>query len=188
MRRCPLTPPFPQAIFDFDQTILAIHAFGQHIEPEAVASRSMEADFTDLAFFTALVHLLREKGVSVAIASFGRYEVIQAYMDRAFGIVAGDAASEATRIFTRASISTPTSVGGHDGFVLPGGKNPQLQALAAVYGLAPVNIFFFDGACCMLPLGRSPPSPPPSPRRRPHECGPRTDGRLHILGALPGGV
>lgn len=159
----------------------------------------MEADFTDLAFFTALVHLLRERGVAVAIASFGRYEVIQAYMDRAFGIVVGDAASEATRIFTRTSISTPSTVGVHDGFVVPGGKIPQLQALAAVYGLAPVNVFFFDGACaprgrrprareCLASSPLNPPSSLLSPRRRPHERGPRRDGRLPVLGALPGGV
>jgi hypothetical protein len=56
-------------------------------------------------------------GVDFKIASFGKYEVIQAYCDRAFG----------KGTLTRADVSTPTEVGGKDGCSVEGGKNLQIE-------------------------------------------------------------
>ena len=55
------------------------------MRPEDVEHRDLDRDVADLAFFRAFVLALRDAGVRVAIASFGQYEVIQRYMDRAFG-------------------------------------------------------------------------------------------------------
>lgn len=115
-------------VFDFDLTILSIHSWGERIAPEAVAERDLESDVADLKFFKHFVLRCVEEDVKVAIASFGQYEVIQAYMDRIFE---NDAESEEQQqiIFGRENISTPSQHGTLDGHVVPGGKVPQLTAL-----------------------------------------------------------
>lgn len=109
-------------VFDFDLTILSIHSWGERIRPEDVASRSLDRDVADLAFFRRFVARALDTGVKVAIASFGVYEVIQAYMDLAVG----------PGVFTRENISTPSQHGTRDGHVVPGGKVPQLEVRARV--------------------------------------------------------
>lgn len=122
--------------FDFDLCVLRVHSFGLRLEAADVAARDLGRDFVDLAFFVDLVRALVAAGVGVAVASFGRYEVIRAFLDRAF---------PAASPFTRDTISTPTTVGGMDGFSVVGGKNVQLAALAARFKVAPREILFFDG-------------------------------------------
>ena len=124
--------------FDFDLCVLSIHSFGLKLTPAAVAAREpLEADFYDLPFFRELVPALRAAGLAAWIVSFGRFEVIQAYTDRALG--AGS--------FSRATISTPSCVpGGKDGTSVAGGKAPQLLLCAEQLGLAPGSVFFVDGA------------------------------------------
>ncbi|RYG49653.1 hypothetical protein EON67_06535 [archaeon] len=129
-------------VWDFDLTVLSVHSFGLRLRPQDVPMRNLFSDFRDLPFFIALVHELLHHNIGVAIASFGRYEVIQTYMDLAFGITAGN---EAHRIFTRDNIITPASVGGIDGCSLRGGKNSQLELLSAATGWTPEQILFFDG-------------------------------------------
>lgn len=99
--------------------MLRIHAYGLRLTPEEVPARSLHDDVADLECFRAVVAALRARGDAVAIASFGRFDVIAAYMER---ICPG--------AFSRASISTPSCVGVADGFSVPGGKTPQLEALA----------------------------------------------------------
>lgn len=122
-------------VWDFDLTILAIHSFGERITPAAVAGRDMEEDFTNMPFFTSLVLAAEAVGIKVAIASFGKYEVIQAYMGRAF---------PSRCPFSRSSIITPSCVGGVDGTSMRSGKNTMLahlhDALAASSGM----LMFFD--------------------------------------------
>lgn len=105
-------------VWDFDLTILSIHSWGERIQPRDVARRSLEQDVADLEFFRAFVKRASAKGVKVAIASFGVYEVIQGYMDRVVG----------PGVFTRENISTPSQHGATDGHVVEGGKVPQLRA------------------------------------------------------------
>lgn len=101
--------------------------------------------------------------IHVAIASFGRYEVIQAYLDKAFGFTDftvtptpsssflssmftfGSGTPAKVRYFTRENISTPSTVGGTDGWSLQGGKNQQLTALMQKYDANLQSTLFFDG-------------------------------------------
>jgi hypothetical protein len=122
-------------VWDFDQTLLRIHSWALQILPAQVAARRMADDFADLPLFIALVRALVAAGVAVAVASFGRYETIQTYLD----IVLGPG------LFTRDNISTPSMVGSRDGFQLAKGKNTQLQALAAQFRVKPDQVIFFDG-------------------------------------------
>ena len=81
--------------------------------------------------FQALVkYLVDEAGVGVAIASFGSYPTIQAYLDKAFP----EPDARGAPYFTRANTSTPESVGFPDGCSVPDGKLPQLIALVESYG------------------------------------------------------
>ena len=131
-------PPSTQlVVFDFDLCVLRIHSFGQRLEPSDVAQREpLSADFFDLRFFAELVAGLVASGVRVAVASFGRADVIAAFLSRAFP---GDAPP-----FSGANISTPATIGGRDGFSIAGGKNAQLSELSARYGVPPAGILFFD--------------------------------------------
>ena len=72
-------------VFDFDLTILNIHSWSDRIAPKDVPFRNLEQDVADLEFFRAFVGRALDNGIKVAIASFGKYEVIQGYMDRAVG-------------------------------------------------------------------------------------------------------
>jgi hypothetical protein len=168
-----LTAALPQAIFDFDLCLLSVHSFGLRLEPRDVLARPLARDFCDVTFFCELVEALAARGIRVAIASFGRYDVIQAYMDRVFcGNAAGDAAggvaggaaggeagacscaghgagahlgcARLRALFTRDTISTPSTVGGQDGCEVPAGKNRQLEALAAALGVDARRLLFFD--------------------------------------------
>jgi len=134
-------------VWDFDLTILSIHSFGERIAPAAVAVRSMEADFRDLAFFRRVVSELRSRSIDVAVASFGRYDVIQAYMDRIFEDASVDS-SIGSRVFDRANILTPSTVGLPDGCSMPGGKNTLLQHICEKHGAMPRDVIFFDGGFC----------------------------------------
>lgn len=70
--------------------------------------------------------LAKERGIEVRIASFGNYDVIQAYCDLALGVGA----------MTREDISTPSVVGSRDGCSVEGGKNKQLQKICEeMYGI-----------------------------------------------------
>lgn len=105
-------------VFDFDQTILAIHSFGSRIREHDVATRDLDADVADAEFFKMFIDSVLKEGVPVAIASFGEYQVIQNYMDR---ITPG--------VFTRPNICTPSCVGCRDGSSVPQGKVPMLEVL-----------------------------------------------------------
>lgn len=129
-----------------------------------VATRSLEDDVADLAFFRALVGAhssgqwccrdmccesasrsrpglfshataaVLARGDAVAVASFGRYEVILAFLQR---ICPG--------VFTRENISTPSCVGVPDGCSVPAGKTPQLDGLMrALLPNSRDRVLFFD--------------------------------------------
>lgn len=107
-------------VWDFDLTLLSIHSWGAGIRAEDVASRTLSDDVADIDFFRHFVDRAQEQGIAVAIASFGQYEVIQAYMDRIIG----------RGVFNRENISTPSHFGTNDGCIMRGGKVPMLRALA----------------------------------------------------------
>ena len=71
--------------FDFDLCVLSIHSFALRLTPPAVLQRRpLAQDFTDLPLFLALAQSLQAAGVHLAIASFGRNEVIRTFLGRAF--------------------------------------------------------------------------------------------------------
>lgn len=94
-------------VWDFDLTILRIHAFGDGVTPEAVPDR-WQADVADLELFRAFVHATLARGARVAIASYGRSDVIHAYMQQIF-------ADAEEPPFTLANIVTPAALGFPDG-------------------------------------------------------------------------
>lgn len=108
------------AVWDFDLTILSAHSFGQGIEARDVPAR-WRADVADLAFFRAFVQAALERGVRVGIASFGRSEVILAYMEHIF-------AGADPPPFTRGNIVTPSALGYEDGTCAPSASNPARAA------------------------------------------------------------
>lgn len=104
-------------VWDFDLTVLSIHSWVAGIRPKDVANRTLYEDVADLAFFRHFVQRALEQGFAVAVASFGQYEVIQAYMDRIMG----------RGVFNRENIATPSKFGSRDGCTLRGGKVPMLK-------------------------------------------------------------
>lgn len=146
-------------VWDFDLTIMAIHTFAERILPAAVATRSLDTDFRDLAFFVKLVRELQSRGIGVAVASFGRNDTIQAYLARAFaeaaplapltsasaGAGAPASADAAVPPFSSLNVLTPASVGLTDGCSMRGGKNRLLQHICETLGVSPAQILFFDG-------------------------------------------
>jgi hypothetical protein len=68
--------------FDFDNTILRIHSYGERIKPEEVEKRMWKTDFADYDFMLWLITALIKIGKKIAIVSFGCYEVIKEYMNR----------------------------------------------------------------------------------------------------------
>lgn len=130
-------------VFDFDLCLLRIHTFALKLQAADVAQRDVAADFVDLHFFAVLTRALVNRGVRVAIASFGVYDVIQAYLDAASALPQGAELLQTTALFTTENISTPTSVGGDDGVALES-KNLQLARLCSDYGASPRTVLFFD--------------------------------------------
>ena len=105
---------------DFDLTVLARHSFAERVTVERVErldAADVEREFVDVQSFRRLLSYATARGMDVKIASFGEYEVIQAYVDRALGRGA----------MTRADISTPSRVGAKDGCAVEGGKKRQIE-------------------------------------------------------------
>ncbi len=73
--------------FDFDLTILKIHAYANDIKAtdvEAMSWKKIMDHFADPIFFRDLVNYLISQKKKVAIVSFGTFNVIKAYLDRLF--------------------------------------------------------------------------------------------------------
>lgn len=146
----PLPPKGIKAvIWDWDKTVLRIHSWAQRVRAEDVRAGHHEGDFMDREFFEALVKALVEREVKVLVASFGSYEVIQAYTDRLFG--------HGSNPFNRDTISTPSTLGtfrgedgqehAHkDGTSVRGQKLPQLKKLCDAHALKKHEVMFFDGS------------------------------------------
>ena len=91
-----------------------------------------DESFVDLTRFRAFVHSIHEDGHNIAVATFGRRDVVRKAMEFAIG--------DADRI----KILSPADFGHPDGSGALGDKNTQLAALASMYGVAADQIIFFD--------------------------------------------
>jgi hypothetical protein len=89
-------------IWDFDDTLIDTRAYLiRNMTPENIRRRTIKELIEDIpcaVYFKALCNFLVSNGKRVGIASFGTYEIIQAYMDRIFGLN--------QKIFTRNNIKT----------------------------------------------------------------------------------
>jgi len=85
----PILDQYKIFVWDFDYTLLKIHAYAQQITKSQVESLSWHKlnslHFADPIFFRDLVAYLIKENKKVAIISFGTYNVIKAYLDRLFG-------------------------------------------------------------------------------------------------------
>ena len=125
-------------VWDFNMTILKIHAFSDEIEPHEVAGRWRE-DVADAKLLRAFVNRARESGVGVGIASYGRADVIGAYLQH---IVPG--AFRPEDIVTSSSLGLPDVV---DGMAVPNGKPLMLDLLCSRASPAVTDrasVLFFD--------------------------------------------
>ena len=126
-------------VWDFDLTILAIHAFGDGVEPHEVPGR-WEREVRDVALLRAFVTVAQRKGIPFGIASYGRSEVILAYMSAIF------AGAEAPP-FTHDNVVTPAALGLIDGTSVTDGK-PKMLALLCERATPPIAepdaVLFFD--------------------------------------------
>ena len=99
--------PTSMVVWDFDKTVLRIHAFGRGVRPEQVAER-WERDIADKDFFIKFVRAAEARGIQVGVASFGRAEVVQTYMREIFRSNGGPA-------FSPDLVVTPAALGARDG-------------------------------------------------------------------------
>ena len=129
---------FQAVAWDFDRTVMRIHAFARGVKVEEVAARWRD-DVADLEFFRAMVLGARQRGMRVGIASFGRRPVVLEYLRHMFADEPG--------VFTEANVLTPGALPGcHDGMEGKGGKPMLLELLCST---APAiseraRVLFFD--------------------------------------------
>ena len=138
-----LTAETKLVVWDFDQTVLRCHAFAQGVEPSHVSAR-WKKDVADLETFRSFVGAAQRRGIALGVASFGRSDVIAAYMKQI-----------APGAFSDASIVTPSSLGSatarlfglskySDGMSVEDGKPQMLQLLCKRNNVSPGNVLFFD--------------------------------------------
>lgn len=122
-------------VFDFDMTILKIHSYAQNMTPSQVESmgwRKLMDQFADPIFFRDLINYLISRNKKVAIASFGKYNVIKAYIDRLF---------DNTSIFGLDNIITPPN----ERNIRPSDdKNEYLVGLIRDLNIDYKRVIFFD--------------------------------------------
>jgi hypothetical protein len=85
----PILDKYKVFIWDFDYTLLKIHAYSEGITQAQVESlnwnKLSKSHFSDPIFFRDFVSYLLKHQKNIAIISFGTYNVIKAYLDRLFG-------------------------------------------------------------------------------------------------------
>ena len=125
-------------VWDFDQTLLKIHAFAEGVEPKEVAGRWRD-DVADAELVKAFADKAREHGISLGIASFGRGDVIREYLQHI-----------APGAFRPQDIVTPSSLGlpdVEDGMQVEDGKPLMLELLSRRASPAVTDkkaVLFFD--------------------------------------------
>jgi len=129
-------------IWDFDDTIINTTAYyTRDMEPDAIKKRSdsdLLQDIPGLFYFRSLCEYLVSRGKRVGIASFGTYSIIQAYMDRIFGLN--------QKVFKMNNIFTITrDCKGMPVHPLPRNKNAFIQDLMDLYKIRDYSrVILFD--------------------------------------------
>jgi len=128
-------------IWDFDDTLIDTRAYLiRNMTPEHIRRRTIKELIEDIPcalYFKALCNFFVSNGKRVGIASFGTYEIIQAYMDRIFGFN--------QKIFTRNNIKTINRDCNGVPTEMLKNKNKYIIDLMNVYQLRDFNrVMLFD--------------------------------------------
>lgn len=119
-------------VFDFDRTIMKEHMWNKYRDTPISRIHITDDHFVDLPKFRGLVLSLRRNGHNVAVATFGRRDVVDKALHHALG--------EPHNI----SVRTPADFGFRDGSGRLGDKNTQLAELAKRYNVSAEQIIFLD--------------------------------------------
>lgn len=119
-------------VFDFDCTIAREHLWGTHGNADLDSIPITDDTFVDLPAFRAFVAAARERGHKLAVATFGRREVVEKALCYALGEDHG------------LPVSTPADFGCTEGSADLGSKNAQLDLLAAELGVPLARIVLLD--------------------------------------------
>ena len=117
-------------VWDFDDTLIDTkYYYTSNMEPNAIRARTdieLNNEVPQWKYFKRLVTYLVQNGKYVAIASFGTYEIIKAYMDRIMGFN--------QNFFTSKNLIAPN---GNErrcrGFQLPPNKNEYIYKIMKYY-------------------------------------------------------
>jgi len=117
-------------VWDFDDTIINTQTYlKKDMKPNAISRRTdseLDTEVPQWRYFRRLVEFLVEHGRYVAIASFGTYEIIQAYMNRIMGFN--------QKFFTKKNIIAPNYTERECyRFNVPPNKNEYIYTLMRVY-------------------------------------------------------
>jgi hypothetical protein len=117
-------------IWDFDDTLINSNTYlKKNMSPEAILKRcdaELDIEVPQWRYFRKLIEFLVSHGRYVGIASFGTYEIIQAYMKRIMGFN--------QKFFTKKNIIAPC-IQFRDTyrFSLPPNKNEYIYTLMRIY-------------------------------------------------------
>lgn len=117
-------------VWDFDDTLIDTTTYYvQDMSTKAILDRTeaeLNQEWPCWKYFRDLVIFLVSNGKRVGIASFGTYEIIQAYMDRVFG--------RGQKYFTRVNIMAACMEDRRNReFKMPHNKNPYIYDLMKFY-------------------------------------------------------
>ena len=129
-------------VWDWDDTLINVDAYNtSRMEPNKIRElpdSQLDKDVPTWRYFRKLVEYLIMHGNYVGIASFGTYEIIQAYMDRIMGYN--------QKIFTKSNIIAPClQVRRQVNFRLPPNKNEYIYQLMKFYRIEDFSrVVLFD--------------------------------------------
>jgi hypothetical protein len=129
-------------VWDFDDTLIDTkYYYKSDMGPDAIRNRTdqqLTNEVPQWRYFKNLVTYLVQNGKYVAIASFGTYEIIKAYMDRIMGFN--------QNFFTNKNLIAPTySARQNRGFQIPPNKNEFIYKIMKYYKIEDFNrVVLFD--------------------------------------------
>ena len=124
LRKCKLW------VWDFDDTLIDTkYYYKSNMDPNAIRARTdieLSNEIPQWKYFKRLVEYLVQNGNYVAIASFGTYEIIKAYMDRIMGFN--------QQFFTNKNLIAPNSKDRSSRcFQIPPNKNEYIYKIMKHY-------------------------------------------------------
>ena len=129
-------------VWDFDDTLIDTkYYYKTSMEPNAIQNRTdkeLDKEVPQWRYFKRLVQYLIQHGKRIAIASFGTYEIIKAYMDRIMGFN--------QTFFNKSNLIAPIY---NDrtcrGFKFPPNKNEYIYKLMKLYKIEDYkSVVLFD--------------------------------------------